>query len=181
MNQQRKPLVIVTGLSGSGLSSVLKTLEDLGFEVFDNFPLPLIRALTDEHTGKGIAPPIALGIDTRTRGFSANTVIEAVQTYNAQLLYITCDENILQKRFTETRRRHPLARDKTVTEGIRQEKALLKDVRDCADLRIDTTELSIHDLRHILEGHFQHEIDNTLTVSLMSFGFRRGVPREADI
>jgi UPF0042 nucleotide-binding protein len=173
----QKP-VIVTGLSGAGLSSVLKTLEDLGFEVFDNFPLTLAATLTQESADKNA---LAIGIDTRTRGFSTEAILKTAEDMGALLLFITCDDAILQKRFTETRRRHPLAKDRSVGHGISIEHELLQPLIDQADLTIDTSELSVHDLRHILEGHFGHRKGDKLNLSLVSFGFRHGLPREADI
>jgi RNase adapter protein RapZ len=173
----QKP-VIVTGLSGAGLSSALKSLEDLGFEVFDNFPLDLSSHLLAQNPDKNA---LAIGVDTRTRNFSTRTVIDAVRAMGAFLLFITCDDAILQKRFTETRRRHPLSHDKSVAHGIAIEHELLQPLMDQADLTIDTSELSIHDLRHILEGHFGHRKGGQLTLSLISFGYRHGLPREADI
>lgn len=172
-------LILVTGYSGAGMSSVLKALEDLGLEVFDNFPLPLVKPLISDEQ---IEPrKIAIGIDTRTRGFSTQNVIETAQNLGAQLLFITCDDHELQRRFTETRRRHPLAKEKSVRVGIEEERRLLETIQYSADLVIDTTTLSIHDLRHILEGHFAIQPQKELTVTLMSFGFKHGTPREADI
>ena len=174
-----KKLVIVTGLSGAGMTSVLKILEDSGYEVFDNFSLTLVRSLLKE-TKKG--RPVAIGIDTRSRGFSANALLEKTQSLNATLLFITGDPAVLQKRFTETRRRHPLAKDKPVSAGIRQEQKKFRELQDKSTLTIDTSDLSIHDLRHILEGHFAiRRSDSRLVVTLISFAFRHGVPREADI
>lgn len=179
---RNKP-VIVTGLSGAGMTSVLKTLEDFGFEVFDNFPLSLVRPLCDEIYGaqKGEAPRIAIGLDTRTRGFSPESVLALVETIGAALLFVTCDDSVLQKRFTETRRRHPLAKDRPVGFGIRKEREMLGPLQNAADITLDTSAISIHDLRHILEGHLAVRADQNLTVSLISFGYRGGVPREADI
>lgn len=179
MNAQNvnKP-IIVTGLSGAGLSSVLKNLEDLGFEVFDNFPLALIPPLKEE--SKDLSN-VAIGIDTRTRGFSPQAVLETAKELNAFLVFITCDDDVLHKRFSETRRRHPLTKDEPLSEGIAKERALLAQFIDKADLTIDTTRMSIHDLRHILEGHFGDRSAQKLTITLMSFGFKHGSPREADI
>lgn len=175
-----RPLVFVTGLSGAGMSSVLKTLEDLDFEVFDNFPLSLVGPLLADpappgHTG------IAVGLDTRTRGFCAERVRAAQRAYKAQMAFIACDAAELHKRFSETRRRHPLARTAPVRAGIEAEMRALAPLRDAADLVIDTTDLSVPDLRHILEGHFGPRGQGLLAVTLMSFGFRYGPPREADI
>lgn len=176
----KKPsdLTIITGLSGAGMSSVLITLEDLGYEVFDNFPLSLVKTLVEAPESRG---PIAIGIDSRSRGFEARAVIDTAQNLKAQLVFVTCDDAELQRRFTETRRRHPLAKDKPVHVGIEQEHKLLEPFRSAADLVIDTTALNVPDLRHILEGHFGERGGKSLTVTLVSFGFKKGLPREADI
>ncbi|MGB4108199.1 MAG: RNase adapter RapZ [Alphaproteobacteria bacterium] len=172
-------IVIVTGYSGAGMTAVLKSLEDFGYEVFDNFPLPLVRPLLKE-TKKG--RPVAIGIDTRSRGFSADAILEKTRALGATLLFVACDAAILQKRFSETRRRHPLAQDRPASAGIRKEQKKLAKLRTMADITIDTSELSVHDLRHILEGHFViRRKGGRLVVTLMSFAFRNGVPREADI
>ncbi len=173
-----KQPIIVTGLSGAGLSSVLKTLEDLGLEVFDNFPLKFVKPLIKETAENDI---VALGIDTRTRNFKAQTVIDTAQSINAKIIFITCDDPVLYNRFTETRRIHPLALEGTISEGIEKERKILAPIQAGADLTIDTTHLSVHDLRHILEGHFRKSNDEHLTITLMSFGFKNGLPREADI
>lgn len=176
-----RPL-IVTGYSGAGMTSVLKVLEDFNFEVFDNFPLALVDSLL-EQAGQYNRPPlrIAIGIDTRTWGFSSSALLETAQRANARLLFVTCEETVLQKRFNETRRRHPLAKDRPVKHGIDLERKLLAGLRKEADIVIDSTEFSIHDMRHVLEGHFSTPGGERLTVSLIAFGFRSGTPREADI
>lgn len=173
------PILFITGLSGAGMSSTLKVLEDLGYEVFDNFPLSLLDGLLAETMDH--PKPITIGIDTRTRAFDPAAIIEKVQSLKARLLFITCDEAVLQKRFTETRRRHPLAGDRPVSAGIKKELSLLYPLRDIADPIIDTTDLSIHDLRRIISGHFEESHRRRLTVTLMSFGYKHGLPREADI
>jgi len=176
----KKPAItLITGLSGAGLSSVLKTLEDMGMEAFDNLPLGLIETLISG-TDQG-NKPIAIGVDTRSRGFDAAALLKMRDTLGAKLLFLTCDDAELQRRFSETRRRHPLANDKPVHIGIAQERTLLKDVQANADMALDTTDLSIHDLRHILEGKFETQSDAKLTITMMSFGFKHGLPREADI
>lgn len=173
------PIVMVTGLSGAGLSSALKALEDLGYEVFDNFPLSLVDSLLKDRDL--FEKPIAIGMDTRTRGFDPQKIIEKAQQISARLLFITSDETVLQKRFTETRRLHPLATDRPVSAGIKKELALLYPLRDIADPLIDTTELSIHDLRRVLKGYFGEREKSGINITLMSFGFKNGVPRETDI
>lgn len=172
-----KKLLIVTGLSGAGMSSALKNLEDLGYEVLDNFPLTLIDQLIDKKSDR----PIAIGVDSRTRNFSAAKLKQAVKKHDAALVFITCKHSVLQKRFTETRRKHPLAKDRPVSDGINKEMELLKPIKEQADLVVDTTEFSIHDLRHVIDGHFARENKQRLAVTLVSFGFRNGIPRDADI
>ncbi len=173
----KQKFVIVTGLSGAGMSSALKSLEDIGYEVLDNFPLTLIEQLLDKKSDK----PIALGIDTRTRNFTVAKFKKAIKDHEAELLFITCKHSILQKRFTETRRKHPLAKDRPVSDGINKEYELLTPIREQADIIIDTTEFSIHDLRRTIESYFNKDQKQRLTVSVVSFGFKNGVPREADI
>ncbi len=170
-------LIIVTGLSGAGMSSALKALEDNGYEVLDNFPLSLIDDLLKEKVNK----PIAIGVDSRTRNFSVPKLKKAVRAHNAALIFMTCKHSVLQKRFTETRRKHPLAKDRPVSDGITKESEMLAPLVDTARLVVNTTELNIHDLRRLIEENFAHKDAQRLAVSLMSFGFRNGVPREADI
>jgi RNase adapter protein RapZ len=179
MSALQPPLLFITGLSGAGMSSALKVLEDLGYEVFDNLPLSLIDGLLSEQMDDH--KPIAIGIDTRTRGFDPQAIIERVQNLGARLIFVTCDEEKLQQRFTETRRRHPLAGDRPVSAGIKKELSLLYPLREIADPIIDTTDLSIHDLRRIVSGYFEENKGRRLNVTVMSFGFKNGMPREADV
>ena len=180
--KQERPLII-TGLSGAGISTVLKALEDFSFEVFDNFPLSFIPQLlpylshdeVSEHCG------VAIGVDVRSRGFSPESVLAMIQQIDAKLLFITCSDDVLYKRFTETRRSHPLARNKSIAFGVQAERELLEPLRQQADILIDSSDRSIHDLRHILEGHLSVNTNEKLTVSLTSFGFKNGIPRSADI
>ncbi len=161
------------------MSSSLKHLEDLGYEVFDNFPLSLVSALLDDP--EATQKPVAIGIDTRSRGFDPAVLKDSVDTLGVGLVFLTADETTLQKRFTETRRRHPLAQDRPVSAGIKKEQEWLHDLKDKADVIIDTSMLSIHDLRRVLEERFGTNDQQGLTITLMSFGFKYGTPREADI
>ncbi len=179
MVEKKNNCLIVTGLSGAGMSSALKHLEDMGYEAFDNFPMALVDPLLENSCAE--KSPVAIGIDTRSRDFDPDLLADKVDLLQARLVFISSDEAVLQKRFTETRRRHPLAQDRPVSAGIKKEQELLFGLRERADLLIDTSQLSIHDLRRILEGHFAPEGRQNLTVTLMSFGFRYGLPREADI
>lgn len=174
---ENAPLLFITGLSGAGISSALKILEDLGYEVFDNFPVSLIDKLLED----GRPRPIAVGLDTRTRGFDPQAIIARAQQLKAKLLLITADETVLQKRFSETRRKHPLAGDRPASAGIKKELGLLYDFRQIADAIVDTTELTIHDLRRVLGGLYGETKGGSLNVTVLSFGFKNGLPREADI
>ncbi len=177
-NAAKNSLVFVTGLSGAGISSSLKILEDLGYEVFDNFPLSLVDELVREQkAGK----PMAIGLDTRTRGFQPQAIIDKAESLNAGLVFMTCDEGVLQKRFTETRRLHPLAADRPVSAGIKKELAMLHPLKMAADPVIDTTELSIHALKRVLKGYMGAAQVQRLNLAFLSFGFKNGIPREADI
>ena len=177
----RRSLVLVTGLSGAGRSTALRALEDLGYEAVDNLPLALLAA------PEGLDRPLAIGIDSRTRGFSVEAVMDRVKRLgrepglDVKLVFLTCADETLQRRFTETRRRHPLAEDRTVSDGIRQERKLLEPVRARADRVIDTTLLSAADLRRLLAAQYGLERHAGLTLSIVSFSYRRGLPREADL
>ena len=175
------PLVLVTGLSGAGHSTALRALEDLGYEAVDNLPLALLNAPS------GFDRPVALGIDSRTRGFTAEALLERIERLRAEpalavtLLFLTCSDEVLQRRYTETRRRHPLAQDRPVADGIRQERLLLDRLRDEADLVIDSTDLAIGDLKRLIQGQFALDRRPGLAIAVMSFSYRYGLPREADL
>ena len=181
----RRRVLLVTGMSGAGLSVALKALEDLGYEAVDNLRLSLVPALIREDEER--RQPIAIVIDSRTRDFSAEVFLRQLATLTARpdlevrLLFMECDDEVLQRRFTETRRRHPLALDRQVPDGIDLERTLLAPLADCANVTLDTTDLSIHDLRRLLAGHFRLEGETPLQVFVTSFSYRRGLPREADL
>lgn len=180
MRQENAPdTLIITGHAGAGMTSCLKYLEDMGYEVFDNFPLTLVPALLADPARAG--RPVAIGIDARTRGFSPDEVINTARAAAARLVFVTADEGELVTRFTETRRRHPLAADRPPSAGIRKEREILGPLQDAADLLIDTTGLSVNDLRRVVAGHFEDRRTGHLTITLMSFGFRNGLPRDADM
>lgn len=178
-------LVVITGLSGAGMSVALKALEDLGYEAVDNLRLSLLPMLLSQTRGAG--RPLAVVIDGRTRDFAATALLDelaalqATPGLDAGLLFLDCAPETLQRRFTETRRRHPLAADRTVADGIARESALLAPVRLAADWCIDTTTLSLHDLRRLMTAQFALGDAPRLTVFVTSFSFRQGLPREADL
>lgn len=182
---ERGRVVLITGLSGAGLSVALKALEDLGYEAVDNLRLSLVPALLDQADPR--RRPLALVIDSRTRDFSAGAFVAEVEALrrrpdlDVRLAFLDCGDEVLVRRFTETRRRHPLAIDRPVPDGIQVERALLQPLKPLADVYIDTTALSIHDLRRLLAGEFQTDSQPTLQVFVTSFSFRMGLPREADL
>lgn len=174
-----RSLLFVTGLSGAGMSSAMNALEDTGYEVFDNFPLFLLDELL---IGLDKNVPVAIGFDTRTRGFSAGAILEKLEAHKeAELLFLDCDHDVLIKRFSETRRRHPLAKDKPIVAGISQEREQLAHLRDEASVVIDTSALSIHDLKAQIESQYALHEKAKLLITVMSFGFKNGVPRGADM
>lgn len=177
---QKRPILFITGLSGAGISTSLKVLEDCGYEVFDNFPLMQVEAILNEHGHEGT--PIAFGFDSRTRAYSPDRLIAMATELNAQLVFINATNAKIQTRFSETRRKHPLAKDRTVTDGIIHERQWLEPLLDAADITIDTTDLSVHDLKRIIEAKFSlANKPQKLSVTVLSFGFKHGVPREVDM
>lgn len=182
-----RPVVLVTGLSGAGRSSTLRVLEDLGFESVDNPPLSVLEEVVRE----GRSAPLAVGVDVRTRGFEAAEMLallarlRALPDLDPQLLYVTAEETVLLRRFSETRRRHPLAPGGSlggsVADGIARERELLGPLRDAADLVIDTTELPLPDLRRLIGRRFGAVEAEGMGISVLSFAFPRGLPREADL
>jgi UPF0042 nucleotide-binding protein len=177
--------VLVTGLSGAGLSTTLKSLEDLGYEVLDNLPLSLFALLLRESESRD--RPLAIGIDSRTRDFTAEALLTQLAALRGQsgidvhLLYVEAGDDSLLRRFTETRRRHPLAVDRPVIDGIHKERVVQECLKQAADVVIDTTELSIHDLRRIIAGRFALDRTPDLGVFVVSFSYRGGLPRDADL
>ncbi|MHB9879772.1 RNase adapter RapZ [Pacificimonas sp. ICDLI1SI03] len=185
--EPRPPLLIVTGMSGAGKSTALRALEDHGYEVVDNLPLSLLSRLLKLDTAKEFADrPLAVGIDVRTRAFAAEKVVHRIKDLRddgnqARVLFIDCAGGELVRRFSETRRRHPLASDRPATDGIAREREVLAPLRRWADIVIDTTDYSVHDLRREITDKFSGGSDSGLTLTVMSFGFARGVPRDADM
>lgn len=182
---QSQRVVLVTGPGGAGRSTAINTLEDLGYEAIDNIPLSLIPRLID---GAGsVAQPLALGIDARNRDFSVDGLLELQVILSARgdiacdLLYLDCSPEVLSRRFSETRRRHPLAPDESPADGIAREITLLEDVRARADILIDTSEQTVHDLRAEIENWFSGPTGQSMAVSVHSFSYKRGLPQGLDM
>lgn len=181
--------LLVTGMSGAGKSSALKALEDLGYEAVDNMPLSLLPSLigAGETRSTEKRSPVAIGVDIRTRDFGVDELLAFVDTLadapglEVRLVFLDCEDEVLRRRYTETRRRHPLAADRPVLDGIRHERRMVLALRDRSDLVIDTTDFALNDLRQLVRGHFSLDIESKLAISVVSFSFRRGLPREADL
>lgn len=182
--QSGQRVVLVTGPSGAGRSTAIHALEDLGYEAIDNLPLGLVPRLLD---GPPLNRPIALGIDVRTRDFSASALIELIDRLTRlpdivpEVLYLDCRAGELLRRYGETRRRHPLAQDEDPTVGIARETDLLAPIRVRADVLIDTSDLTPHDLKAEVARFFDQGAIERLVVSVHSFSYKRGVPRGLDL
>jgi len=179
-------LILVTGLSGAGRSSTLATLEDAGFEAVDNLPLSLLPSLVDAAAERR-PQRIAVGVDVRTRDFGPEEFLAQLDQLRAradletQVVYLDCEDDALIRRFTETRRRHPLATDRPIGDGIRTERQRMAPIRARADRIIDTTGLGLAAFREVLTGSLGLVAGRAMTVTVISFGFRGGLPREADL
>jgi len=177
-------LVIVTGLSGAGRTTAINALEDLGFEAVNNVPLALVERLV--RGAEGGAQRIALGVAASTRGFSARALTGLVDRLcerpgvAAFLVFLGCDDAPLLSRFNQTRRRHPLSPERPPSEGIALEAQLLHPVRLRADVLIDTSALSPHDLRAEIVRLFDTAGADRLGVQVQSFSYKRGIPRGVD-
>ena len=177
-------VVVVTGLSGAGKASTLRVLEDLGYEAVDNPPLRLMEdmVLRGER-------PAAIGVDTRSRGFDPDEILATLARLKrntglrVELVFVQADESNLLRRFTETRRRHPLAPTSRVSDGVAAEIRLTAVLRDAADMVLDTTDLPLPMLRRTIEQRFSGNSapDVGMTVSLMSFAYPAGLPRDAEL
>ncbi len=177
----RGRVVVVTGVSGAGKSSALKILEDLGYEAVDNPPISLLDQIARPDAGA-----IVIGIDIRTRDFDVASFLAKVDELKrhdilkVRLVFLDCDDEVIVRRYTETRRRHPVAGDAPVLDGIRDERQRLSGLRHRADVVIDSSLLSLTEFRRILRGWF--DLAKTgLSVSVLSFAFAKGLPREADL
>ncbi|MEN8194901.1 MAG: RNase adapter RapZ [Pseudomonadota bacterium] len=178
-------IVLVTGVSGAGRSTALKSFEDLGYEAVDNLPLTLLESVV--LGGPADRPPLAVGVDIRTRDFGVESVISGLDRLLASgkvsvtLLFLDCEDDVLVRRFTETRRRHPLAADRPVADGLRLERRMLADLRKRSDLTIDTSQLSPGALKDEISRRFAIGHQSSLALLITSFSYRYGLPREADL
>ncbi len=185
---QTVQIIVVTGLSGSGKSTAIRALEDLGFVCVDNMPVVLLPRFLDllDHASKP-TPNMALVIDAREGSFikEAEATFRTVKAegHHLEIVFLEADNDTLLRRYSETRRKHPLSPHGNVESGVRTERATLADLRHMADHIIDTTDLNVHDLRRAIQDLFDPNADNArrLIVNVVSFGFKAGLPRGADL
>lgn len=186
----RKAILLVTGMSGAGKSTVLRTLEDIGWEVVDNLPLLLLDRLLATALPEGSEAddrPLAIGFGAQTRGFDGERIVRRIKRlreehgHDVGTLFLDCAGSELERRYSETRRRHPLALDRPASDGIARERELLMPLRRWANRVIDTTALSANDLASTIRSTFARSRVGDTVVSVMSFGFARGLPQTADL
>ena len=179
-------IVIITGMSGAGRSTASAVLEDLGWFVIDNLPPQLIGRVAELAFAPGSSvTELGLVADSRGREFFGE-LIDTITSLRGEgmdvsVLFLDCDDDELVRRFEETRRRHPAGNQFGVLEGIRHERAQMQDLREMADVIIETSQMNVHDLRHRVVGLIDHPLSAELRVAVMSFGFKRGTPRDADM
>jgi RNase adapter protein RapZ len=188
MLADRLRIVLLTGMSGSGKSTAIKALEDAGWFCIDNLPVVLVPKLLElvAHGKSDEVHRLALVVDAREGRFLDQTPAAVAEVrregHRLEVLFLDCSDEVLQRRFSETRRRHPTAPDATVQEGIARERQLLTKLRDLADQIIDTTRMTVHELRDAVTVRFgAAEDSDSLNVTLVSFGYRNGIPAASDL
>ena len=186
-SQNRRRVLLISGLAGAGRTTALRALEDLGYEAIDNLPLELLPHLVSGIASEESDGPIAIGIDSRSRGFTGAEFLKRIESLRADprfelvLVFLDCSDDVLIRRFTETRRRHPLAPDRNAADGIAQERTLMFPIRAVADLVVDTSNRSMAELKRLMTERFALDRQPGLAITVMSFSYRIGVPREADL
>lgn len=179
-------IIILSGLSGSGKSTALRTLEDLGFFCIDNLPIQLLPVFVElcQSSSEDISR-IALVVDARSRVFlnSFQATMREMQDkgYDIKLIFLDCSDDALIKRFSETRRQHPFADGGAVYDGISVERELLDEIKRDADTVFDTSDLNVHQLRTVFEEYFKDSAKREMAITFMSFGYKYGVPHNVDI
>lgn len=181
-------IIFVSGLSGSGKTVALHMLEDMGYTSLDNFPIRLLRDYVSQEISRDPENrrKVAIGIDARAGEEDLQILPDVVRELRAagipsQVIFLTSEDDTLIRRYSETRRRHPLAQTEgSLAEAIRDERRVLSTVAGCADLTVDTTHLNVHDLRELIRRRLQLNREGELSLLFMSFGYKHGVPRDAD-
>lgn len=182
-NRAPPRLLLVTGMSGAGKSTVLDALEDMGWDCVDNLPVALLRDFVHGEEKSGANVPIAVGMDARSRGFDAGklpAIIRSIEGVRPEILYLDCSGAELIRRYDETRRRHPLAADRPAEDGIARERGATAKLRDAADSILETTDLTPAELREELRRRYGEDRDQPI-VTIASFGYSRGISRTADL
>jgi len=185
MSQPKPPprLLLVTGMSGAGKSSVLDALEDMGWDCVENLPASMLRDYVEQGLAEGRHVPIAVGMDVRSRGFdpvALPAILRSMKGVSPEILYLDCSGAELIRRYDETRRRHPLAQDHPAEDGIARERNYTAPLRSAAGSVLDTTDLSPAELRDELRRRYAADVDQPV-LTIASFGFARGVSRTADL
>jgi UPF0042 nucleotide-binding protein len=176
-------LLLVTGMSGAGKSTVLDALEDMGWDCVDNLPVALLTGFVHGERMAGQRMPVAVGMDARSRGFDAQRlpeIVRSVEGVRPEILYLDCAGSELIRRYDETRRRHPLALDRPAEDGIARDRGLTAALRATADSVLDTTDLTPSELREELRRRYGGDRDQPV-ITIASFGFSRGTSRTADL
>ncbi|WP_309601620.1 RNase adapter RapZ [Sphingomonas sp.] len=176
-------LLLVTGMSGAGKSTVLDALEDMGWDCVDNLPVALLADFIHGERKTGQLVPAAVGMDSRSRGFDANRlpdIVRAIEGVTPEILYLDCSDVELSRRYNATRRRHPLARDRTAEDGIARDRRVTAALRQTADSVLDTTDLTPAELRDELRIRYGEDRDHPV-ITVTSFGYSRGMSRTADL
>jgi RNase adapter protein RapZ len=181
----RQPFIIVTGLSGSGKSQAIRALEDLGYFCVDNLPTALIPTLA-QLAVRGAFEKAAIVADVREQRFLATfpavlRKLRKIGQLNPVLIFLDATNDSLVRRFSETRRPHPMGRGKSVIEGIREERSRMAPIRAMADEIVDTSGMTVHELRQFFMGLSRDRVRAPLVVNVLSFGFKHGVPVDADL
>ena len=188
MNDKDRRLIIVSGLSGAGTTVVLNTLEDLSYYTIDNLPTSLLNTLIEQFSegDSSLSRQIAIGIDARNSHDNFSSVSESIlallkQHKTIELIFIEANDDVLTKRFSETRRKHPLSSDSiSLTDAIKKEREIIGELAEAADLSIDTSHMQLHELRNIVRERIARREIATLSLQFMSFGYKNGIPKDAD-
>jgi UPF0042 nucleotide-binding protein len=178
-------IVVITGMSGSGKTTAIRTLEDAGYFCIDNLPVPLLGKLLELATHAGNMPRIAVVVDAREGRFLGGSpqVLESLRAdgVKVEVLFLDASDEVLLRRFSETRRRHPLSPEGAVLVGVEEERKVLRHLRALADEVIDTSSINSHELKRMIRSRFAEGESDLLNVSLLSFGYRYGLPAQADL